>query len=137
MHSSNNYSWNISLPFSASSNYLSMNFLQNWSYFITNFSYQSNDNGKYKNAKQCTAAELDNCWEQDHVTTCTIDDDEEPKKCESIIVLKDVQVEFEMIGNFMKLFTLQLFSHPASRMCIKLLSLLMFLVAYYNFLHSH
>ena len=79
--------------------------------------------------KQGTEDELNNCWELAHVTTCTIDD-EEPNKCESIIVLKDVHVESKMISNLMKLFTLQLFSHPASRISIKLFSLLIFLFCY-------
>ena len=64
--------------------------------------------------KQRTEDELNNCRELDYITTCTIEN-EEPNKCKSIIVLKDVQVESKIIENLMKLFTLQLFSHPASK----------------------
>ena len=85
-----------------------------------------------KMQKVGTEEELNNCWDLDYVTTCTIDD-EEPNKCGSIIVLKYVQVEFKIIANPMKIFTLQLFSRPASRMSMELLPLLMFLyVAQFN-----
>ena len=83
--------------------------------------------------KQSTEDELNNCRELDYITTCTIEN-EEPNKCKSIIVLKDVQVESKIIENLMKLFTLQLFSHPASKISTELLSLLTFyFVTRFNF----
>ena len=54
--------------------------------------------------KQSTEDELNNCRELDYITTCTIEN-EEPNKCKSIIVLKDVQVESNILENLMKLFT--------------------------------
>ena len=47
--------------------------------YILTYLNESNDNGNTKMQKQGTEYELNNYWDLDHVTTCTIDD-EEPNK---------------------------------------------------------